>query len=423
MMKHKKPIIRYLLPIIILILGITLIYFLKTASLSNIFHSRGTESEDERSSGHQYHTGENPSNQQTITHEEAKEDIPTVEIPLDKQQLIGVKTTEVAVRPLYKIIRTVGKIEYDERKIYTINTKFDGWIEKLYVDFTGRYLKRGEPVAEIYSPELLATQQEYLNALKWAGQLNGYRLYNNDTIKDKNDVLTNMLLQDAKTIIDAARQRLKLWDITDEQIKKIEETGKPIKTLTIFSNVNGYIIQKNAFQGMRVMSGEKLFDVIDLSTVWVVADIYEYELPLIKIGQRANISLSYFPGREYSSTIEYVYPAISGETRTAKVRFTIPNPGGQLKPQMFTNVEIKINIGNKLAIPDDAIIDTGTRQIVYVDKGDGYFEPREVMLGLRAEGFREVIKGLRAGEKVASSATFLIDSEAKLKNVTPLGGN
>jgi Cu(I)/Ag(I) efflux system membrane fusion protein len=149
----------------------------------------------------------------------------------------------------------------------------------------------------------------------------------------------------------------------------------------------------------------------------VVSDIYEYELPLIKTGQRANISLSYFPGKEFSSTIDYVYPTLSGETRTAKVRFAIPNPGGQLKPQMFTNVEVKINLGKRLAIPEDAVIDTGTRQIVYVDKGEGYFEPREVMLGLKADGMVEVLKGLKAGEKIASAANFLIDSEAKLRGI------
>ncbi|MDI6729647.1 MAG: efflux RND transporter periplasmic adaptor subunit, partial [Thermodesulfovibrionales bacterium] len=195
------------------------------------------------------------------------------------------------------------------------------------------------------------------------------------------------------------------------------ETGKPVRTLTVYSPVNGYILQKTALQGMRVMPGEKLFDVADLSNVWIISDIYEYELSLIKTGQRANISLSYFPGKEFSSTIDYVYPTLSGETRTAKVRFSIPNPGGQLKPQMFTNVEVKINLGKRLAIPEDAVIDTGVRQIVYVDKGEGYFEPREVMLGLKADGMVEVLKGLKAGEKIASAANFLIDSEAKLKGI------
>lgn len=397
---------------LILIAGI-LFYFSQALSLSTIFKTKNAESAKAQSSEHQGRTGENISQQQTTAKEQTSEEPPTVEIPPDKQQLIGVKTVEVSVKPLQKIVRTVGRIEYDERRLATINTKIEGWIEKLYVDYTGKYVKKGEPLADIYSPELFATQQEYLNVVKWTKQ--GKEI--------KNERIGNLLSKDAEAIVEAAKQRLRLWDITDDQIRKIEETGKPIRTLTVYSPVNGYIVQKTALQGMRIMPGEKLFDVADLSIVWLVSDIYEYELPLIKTGQKANISLSYFPGKEFSSAIDYIYPSLASETRTAKIRFTIPNPGGQLKPQMFTNVEIKINIGNKLAIPEDAIIDTGTRQIVYVDRGEGYFEPREVMLGLKAEGLREVIMGLKAGEKVASSATFLIDSEAKLKNVAPLGGH
>jgi Cu(I)/Ag(I) efflux system membrane fusion protein len=175
-----------------------------------------------------------------------------------------------------------------------------------------------------------------------------------------------------------------------------------------------------ALQGMRVMPGEKLFDVADLSTIWIIADVYEYELSSIRVGETASIGLSYIPGKEFKSKIDYVYPTLSGETRTARVRFSIPNPDGRLKPQMYSTVEIKINLGSKLSIPDDAVIDTGARQIVYVDKGEGYFEPREVMLGLRAEGYREVLMGLKAGEKVAAAAAFLVDSEAQLKGVKPL---
>jgi len=360
---------------------------------------------------HQGHGGEAPQSRSKPPGERAEkeetEEAPAVEIPPERQQLIGVKTVEVAVRPLQKIVRTVGRIEYDERRLATVNTKFEGWIEKLYVDYTGRYVKKGEPLADIYSPELFATQQEFINLLRWAGQKN----------KDTKDDLGVMLSRDAEAIIEAAKQRLRLWDITDEQIKKIEETGKPIRTLTRYSPVNGYVVQKMALQGMRVMPGEKLFDIADLSTVWIIADIYEYELPLIKAGETARISLSYFPGKEFSSRIDYVYPTLSGETRTAKVRFSIPNPGGQLKPQMYTNVEVKINMGKRLAIPEDAVIDTGTRQIVYVDRGEGYFEPREVTLGLRADGMVEVLRGLRAKERVASAANFLIDSEAKLKGI------
>jgi Cu(I)/Ag(I) efflux system membrane fusion protein len=385
--------------IIISSLVICLSIFLKTPSFSQV-HQHGTPA---------------PKNEQPQKQNEAaeEEETPTVEIEQDKQQLIGVKTVEAAVRPMQKIIRTVGRIEYDERRLATVNTKFEGWIEKLYVDYTGRYVKQGEPLAEIYSPELVATQQEFLNVLKWK----------QSAVSGQQSAVSSMLSKDAERIVDAARQRLKLWDITDEQIKAIEESGKPIRTLTIYSPVNGYVIQKMALQGMRVMPGEKLFDMADLSTVWVISDIYEYELPVIKVGQTANISLSYFPGKVFSSSIDYIYPSLAGETRTAKVRFTLHNPSAQLKPQMFTNVEIKIDMGKKLVIPDEAVIDTGTRQIIYVDKGEGYFEPREVMPGLRADGMTEIIQGLKAGEKVASSGTFLIDSEAQLKGVKPLGGH
>jgi len=362
-------------------------------------------------SGNQHNTGsDKPAAQSEKSEDQNEEEAPTVEIPTDKQRMIGVKTFEVAIRPLQHVIRTVGRIEYDEKRLSTINTKIEGWIERLYVDYTGKYVRKGQPLADIYSPEIVATQNELLNALKWAGQKK----------EVQSGDMQKMLARDAEAVLDAARQRLSLWDISEKQIRKIEESGKTIRTLTIYSPVNGYVVQKMALQGMKVMPGEKLFDVADLSQVWIIADIYEYELPFIRIGQTAGISMSYFPGKEFSSKIDYVYPTLSAETRTVKIRFTIPNPRGQLKPQMFTNVEVKVDLGKKLAIPDDAVIDTGVRQIVYVDKGDGYFEPREVRLGLRSEGFREVLAGLKAGEKVASAATFLIDSEAQLKDVKPL---
>ena len=341
---------------------------------------------------------------------EAQAETPQVEISPEQQQLIGVKIAKVAVMPLGKTIRTVGRIEADERKLATINTKIEGWIEKLHVDYTGRYVKKGEPLAEIYSPELFATQQEFLSAVKLAKQS---KTANKDTYGE-------LIVKDAGALVEAAKERLRLWDITEDQIKKIEETEKPIRTLTLYSPVSGYVIQKMAVRGMKVMPGEKLFDIADLSTLWLIADIYEYELPLIRVGDTARIILSYFLGKEMSSQIDYVYPAVSAETRTAKVRFRLSNPSGRLKPQMYTNVDIKISMGKKLAIPESAVIDTGVRQVVYVDKGEGIFEPREVMLGMRAEGFVEVLRGLKAGEKVASSANFLIDSEAQLKGVQPL---
>jgi Cu(I)/Ag(I) efflux system membrane fusion protein len=357
--------------------------------------------------------------------EQKQTEAPTVEIPLEKQQLIGVRTVTASIQPLQKIIRTTGKVEYDERKLTTINTKVEGWIEKLYVNFTGIYVKKGEPLADIYSPELWATQQEFINLVRWAKKT-GNRVAESaktttttqgDTSKD----LTVLLSKDTDSLMESARQRLKLWDISDAQIRKIEESERPIRTLTVYSPVSGYVLQKYAVQGMKIMAGEKLIDISDLSSVWVLADIYEYELPLVKVGDTAKIQLSYFPGRELTSKIDFISPTLSVETRTAQVRFNIPNTGGKLKPGMFTDVELKINLGSRLAVPDEAVIDTGLRKIVYVDKGDGYFEPRAVTPGLRADKLVEVLSGLKAGEKVAASANFLIDSEAKLKGIEAPG--
>jgi Cu(I)/Ag(I) efflux system membrane fusion protein len=354
-----------------------------------------------------------------------QEEAPSVEIPLEKQQLIGVRTFDVSVQSLEKVIRTTGKIEYDERKLTTVNTKVEGWIERLHINFTGIYVKKGEPLADIYSPELWATQQEFINLVKWAKKSDkkGADTGKNGTTGRGEDPLnlSAMLSKDAENILESARQRLRLWDISNDQIRKIEESEQPIRTLTLHSPVSGYVLQKYAVQGMRIMAGEKLFDVSDLTHIWVVADVYEYELPIIKVGDTAKIRLSYFPGKELTSRIEFVSPTLSTDTRTAQVRFSIPNTGGKLKPGMFTDVELKINMGNKLAVPNEAVIDTGLRHIVYVDKGDGYFEPRAVTTGLRAEKFVEILAGLKAGEKVASSANFLIDSEAKLKGIEAPG--
>jgi len=357
---------------------------------------------------------------------QAVQEAPQVEITPELQQRIGVKTVKVVVKPIRKTIRTVGRIEIDERNQATVNTKIEGWIEKLYVDYTGRYVKKGEPLAEIYSPELLATQQEFINTKKWVGKQTiptpqeGHNHGAKAETPEPASVLKQMLEKDAAATLEAARQRLRLWDMSKAQIKKIEETGQPVRTITLYSPVSGYITQKMAIQGMKVMPGEKLFDVADLSHVWIVADIYEYELSAVRVGQPVKITLSYFPGREWTSKIDYIYPIFSAETRTAKIRLTLPNPRGELKPQMFTNVEIRINLGKKLTIPDSAVIDTGKGQVVYVDRGNGFFEPREIQTGLRADGAVEVLRGLKTGEKVASSANFLIDSEAQLKGVKPL---
>lgn len=352
------------------------------------------------------------------TVQEQAGDIPVVNIPPDRQQLIGVKIAEVSERPLQTTIQTVGRIEYDERKLVTVNIKVEGYVDKLYADYAGKHVRKGDPLADIYSPELYATQMEYINLLKWRkDKARSFQRSLEFSWGDRYNPTGRMLTSDIDSLVQVAQQRFRLWDVTDEQVKKIEETLEPFMNLTVRSPVNGYVIQKAVVKGTRVGPGEKLFDIADLSSVWVIADMYQSELSFVKPGQKARISLSYMPGKTFSSTVDYIYPALSAQTRTARVRFTIANPDMEFKPQMFTRVEATIDAGKRLSIPEDAVIDTGSRQVVYVDKGGGSFEPREVILGVRADGFVEVKRGLRSGERVASSAAFMIDSEAKLRGV------
>jgi Cu(I)/Ag(I) efflux system membrane fusion protein len=350
--------------------------------------------------------------------EEPVDEVPTVEIPPDKQQLIGVKITEASVKPLQKTIRTVGRVEYDERKLTSVNIKVEGWIEKLYADFAGKPVKKGDPIADIYSPELVSTQLEFINLLQWKDE-KGHRFQRNVefTWGDRYGTTGQMLTFDIEALLQVARQKLMLWEIGDDQIKKIEETREPIKLLQLHSPTNGFVLQKPVVKGTRVSPGDKIVDLVDLSNVWVIADIYEPDLPLIKVGQQAKITMSYFPDKTFTSKIDFIYPFIAEQTRSAKVRFIVPNPRTVLKPQMFTTVEISVDMGKRLAVPESAVLDSGKRQIVYVDKGEGFFEPREITIGLRADGMVEILRGLKAGERVASSATFLIDSESKLKGI------
>ena len=217
------------------------------------------------------------------------------------------------------------------------------------------------------------------------------------------------------TLVESAKRRLKLWDISDDQIKALEESGQPKKTLTLYSPFSGIVLERTAYKGMNVMPGMALYKLADLSVVWLYADIYEYELPFIRLGQQAAVQLSYLPGETFTGKAIYIYPYLDPNTRTAKLRFEFPNPQGKLKPEMYANVEIKVQLGRKLAVPEGAIIDTGLRQLAVVDKGSGYFEPREVKVGAKVDNYYEVIKGLKAGERVVTSANFLIDSESKLK--------
>ena len=262
----------------------------------------------------------------------------TVQISPERQQLIGVKSGTVEMKPLEKVIRTVGRVDYDEKRIVTVSPKIGGWIEDLYVDFTGKYVKQGDPLLTIYSPELVSTQEEYLLALQARKSLSKSPFPE--------------VASSGESLAESAKRRLKLWDISDDQIKALEETGQAKKTLTLYSPFTGFVLEKSAYKGMSVMPGMALFKLADLSVVWLYGDIYEYELPFIRLGQQASIQLSYMPGETFTGKAIYIYPSLNPETRTAKVRFEFPNPQGKLKPEMYANVEIKVRLGQRLAVPE-----------------------------------------------------------------------
>jgi multidrug efflux pump subunit AcrA (membrane-fusion protein) len=315
-----------------------------------------------------------------------------VRISSQRQQLIGIRTASVRSQPIHKLIKAVGRVDYAEPNISIVNLKFDGWVEKINVDSTGRAVRKGEPLFDIYSPELVAAQQEYLIALK-AGASFG----------------------DASSVLKSAREKLRLWGFTDQQADDLGRTGEFKKTVTVYAPGSGIVIEKDVVQGQKIMAGEALFKIADLSSVWILGEVYEYELPFIKSGQEVKVSLSYYPGESFAGKITYIYPYLKPETRTNQVRIEVANPGFRLKPEMFANLEVHVDYGTRLTVPADAVLDAGDTKIVFVAKGDGYFEPREVKLGVKGQDVYEVLGGLSDGENVVTSANFLVDSESSLK--------
>jgi Cu(I)/Ag(I) efflux system membrane fusion protein len=316
-------------------------------------------------------------------------------------QLVGARTTVVQSRPLVKKIRTVGVIAYDERKIANIYSKVDGWIDNIYVDFTGKAVRKGEPLFTLYSPDLVATQEEYLLALRGRDSLGA------SSIKE--------IRAGAESLLEVTRQRLRLWDISETEIDDIAATGKARRSLTVFSPVEGFVVKKDAARGMRVMPDRELYTIVDLSSVWINADIYEFEIPQVRVGQKATVSLSYAPAQTVAGRVAWVSPVLDEKTRTAKIRIELANKNLALKPEMYANVELAIDAGNKIAVPDEAVLDSGLRKVVFIDSGDGGFKPREVKLGGKYDGYYEVLSGLAEGERILASAGFLFDSESRLK--------
>ena len=326
----------------------------------------------------------------------------TVRIPPEKQQLIGVRTATVERQSLARTVRTTGQLTSDETKLAHIHVKVNGYIDKGYVDYIGQLVKKGQPLFTLYSPDLVATEEEYLIAKRGAKEMGSSQFPD--------------VAQGSQSLLHSTRERLKLWDISDEQIKKLDETGEVTKTLTFYSPVSGFVIDRKAFPQTAVTPDMDLYVISDLSTIWVNADVYEYEVPFVKVGQTADMQLSYYAGRAYTGKITYIYPTVDPVSHTVKARIEFPNPNFDLKPQMLANVQLKINYGKQFVVPQEAIMDSGDKQYLFVVHDGGVFEPRVIQMGAKLEGNVVVLSGLNAGETIVTSGNFLIDSESRLKS-------
>ncbi len=361
---------------------------------------------------HEKHIHHNITHQDMLKEKESKEkshknhtSSAIFTVDTKRQQLINVKTEPIRVRDLTKIIRTVGTIKLDETRIEHVHIKFGGWIEKVFVDYTWQPVKKGDPLFTIYSPELVSTQREYLLALK------SKKILKSSKYPEISDGSSNL--------VESTRKRLELWDIDESQIREIERTGKVKKDIVIYSPVSGHVSYKNAFENQYVEPDTLIYTIADHSTIWIEADIYEDEIPLVKVGQKATLTTEAFPGEQFEGRIVFKWPHLTPETRTTKVRFEFPNPDLKLLPEMYANIHINIPLGKKLSIPRSAVLRTGKEDLVFVDKGNGFMEIRNIKLGQKAGEYYEVIKGLKEGEKVVSQARFLIDSESRLQAAIP----
>jgi RND family efflux transporter MFP subunit len=328
----------------------------------------------------------------------------TVTIPPDKQVLAGVRTAVVERKSLIRDIRTTAQIVADETKIAHVHVKVPGYIDKVYVDFIGQLVKKGQPLFTLYSPDLVSTQEEYLIAKRGNATL-GHAPFQE-------------IADGSQSLLQSARQRLKLWDISDNQIKELDATGKVKKDLTFYSPVTGFVTDRKVFPQASVTPDTELYTVSDLSIVWADADIYEYEVPYVHPGQRMTLTLSYYPGKTYTGIISYIDPTVNPQTRTVKARIKIPNPGFALKPQMFADAQLRVDYGTKILVPQEAVLNSGTEQHVFVVHQGGVFEPRKVSLGPVVDGNAVILSGLKTGETIVVSGNFLIDSESKIKNST-----
>jgi Cu(I)/Ag(I) efflux system membrane fusion protein len=323
-----------------------------------------------------------------------------VKISSDKIQKLGVRMAPVELGEISRTVHAVGVVEADERKLSTVALKFDGFIEKLYVNATGQPVSQGQPLFDLYSPDLLSAQREYLTAKNGLAMLANSEPWMQDSIRD---------------LAESGLEKLRNWGVSETEIRNLEKQGKAQRTLVIRSPASGIVMEKSALAGMRAAAGDTLFKIADLSSVWIIAEVYEQEIGLVSAGQPVRVMLDAYPGRPFQGKVTFIYPTLNAETRTVKVRIELPNPQGLLKPMMYAHVEMITAARQTLVVPRSSVLDGGKDTLVLVERGEGRFEPRPVKLGMRGDETVEVLDGVRSGEKVVVAANFLIDAESNLR--------
>jgi Cu(I)/Ag(I) efflux system membrane fusion protein len=340
--------------------------------------------------------------------EEAPEGANVLRVSVEKIQRLGVKTAPVETTDIARTVRSVGIVEADERRLYTVTLRFDGFIEKLHVSATGQAVTRGQPLFELYSPDLVSAQREYLTARGTEAALSRGEPW---------------LQSGMKNLTDSSLERLRNWGISDTELASLEKSGKVLHALTVRSPAAGTVLEKSAVAGARILAGETLFRIADLSQVWIIAEVYEQDIGLIQPGQTVRASLEAYPGRSFQGKVGFIYPTLNPSTRTVRVRVELPNPEGLLKPLMYAQLEIGTGTHRALAVPRSAVLESGRCTLVLVERGEGRYEPRPVKPGIRGEELIEILEGLHEQERVVVSANFLIDAESNLKAAVGSFGN
>jgi Cu(I)/Ag(I) efflux system membrane fusion protein len=325
----------------------------------------------------------------------------TIVVDEVRRQQIGVTTAPVERRRLSRHIRAVGEVRVDETRLRDVNLRMSGWVHRLHVDETGQHVKRAQTLFTLYSPELYAAEREHLTA-----------------VKRKREEGSEALSELAR----ASEQRLRLLGMSASQIRELERRGEAWEYVPVLSPATGYVIDKDVVEGGRIEAGSRVYRIADLSRVWIDADVYESDLPQVKVGQPVRVELPYVPGQTFEGQVDYIYPTLAGATRTGRVRVVLQNPDLVLKPDMYANVALEVDLGERLAIPDSAVIYTGPRRLVFVDLGEGRLRPQEVEVGVHAGGYVEVTQGLHPGDVVVTSGNFLIAAESRIRSATKYWG-